>query len=418
METLLFVVIGVSVAVWLGQSAFVAAYVTTFFRARSNFAGVVRWPKYAIGLPLRGADPCLAEALGSLLNQDYPEFEIRIIVDGETAPARRVVEAVVKSRGARNVTIEPLRAPSATCSRYAAALAQYLNSLDDSVELVAFADADMIVPPDWLRHMAAALADPRVGGTLGNRWYLPESARWGSLVRYLFNVGAVVPMWLFEIPWTGALSLRLADMRRAGLADKLKRGMTEDAPVKSALAELGLRLKFVPFLTIPNREEIALPNCYQFIERQILWTRLYHPNWIFVVGYAVLSTTAMFGPIPAAIYFAAVGRTALVGTTLGYAVGYVAAMLLLLTLVAAANRRILRAAGERLPAPTLDRACRLAAAMPIAQAFFLLSTLRSQFLRRIRWRGVLYEIRGPWEIRVVEDRPVADAKSDGERMSL
>jgi len=418
MDVLLWIVVALSVITWLVQFAFVVAYDVVFLRAQSQTASLKRLPKFAVGIPLRGADPCLSEALNAVLDQDYPDFELRITVDNQSDPAWRIAEEVVRRRGANNVRIEVLRERRPTCSRYASSLVQYLESLDDSIELVAFADADMVVRPDWLRHMAAALADPRVGATLGNRWYLPESSRWGSSVRYLYNAGAVVPMWLFEIPWTGALALRLADIRRAGLVEKLKRGMTEDTPVKAALSALGLRMQFVPYLTIPNREEIGLSNCYFFVERQILWTKLYHPFWSVVVVYALGGTLAMLGPPLLLPYFLVVGNHAAAVAAAGFSAAYFAAMAVLLGLVAWANRRILRINGERLPTLTAGGIVRLLSAIPVAQTFFLIAVLRCQFKRRVRWRGVLYQIDGPWDIRVLEDgHHPADALT-GERMSL
>lgn len=418
MDVLFWIVVALSIVTWLVQFAFVLAYDVVFLRARSQTASLKRLPKFAVGLPLRGADPYLTEALNAVLDQDYPDFELRITVDDRTDPAWRIVEDVVRQRGASNVRIEALRERRATCSRYASSLVQYLESLDDSIELVAFADADMVVRPDWLRHMAAALADPRVGATLGNRWYLPETSRWGSSVRYLYNAGAVVPMWLFEIPWTGALALRLADVRRVGLVEKLKCGMTEDTPVKAALAALGLRMQFVPYLTIPNREEIALSNCYFFVERQILWTKLYHPFWPVVVLYAIGGTLSMLGPPLLVPYFLLFGNDAAAVAAAGFSAAYFSGMAVLLGLVAWANRRILRGNGERLPTLTLGGILQLLSAIPLAQTFFLIAVLRCQFKRRVRWRGVLYQIDGPWDIRVLEDGSHPEELSVGERMSL
>jgi hypothetical protein len=145
-----------------------------------------------------------------------------------------------------------------TCSLIGSCLVQFVSELDDSCKLVAFADADMVVPPHWLREMASALVDPTVGTTLGNRWYAPSSAKWGTLVRYMWNVGAVVPMWLFDIPWSGASVMRLSDVHRSGLAEQWGHGMVEDTPIKTAVQSLGLKLTFMPQLINVNREDIPL----------------------------------------------------------------------------------------------------------------------------------------------------------------
>jgi cellulose synthase/poly-beta-1,6-N-acetylglucosamine synthase-like glycosyltransferase len=68
--------------------------------------------------------------------------------------------------------------------------------------VLAVIDADAVPHRWWLRDLVAPLSDPRVGVATGNRWYMPEHANWGSLVRYLWNVGAVVQVWFNEMKST------------------------------------------------------------------------------------------------------------------------------------------------------------------------------------------------------------------------
>src|SRR5262249_25516930 len=147
----------------------------------------------------------------SLLIQDYPDFELRIIVDSREDPAWDLVQEILRQHKADEASLNnsarkygscsgihltTLREKRQTCSLIGSCLVQFVGERDDSCKLVAFADADMVVPPYWLRELAGALVDPAVGTTLGNRWYAPSTAGWGTLIRYLWNVGAVVPMWL------------------------------------------------------------------------------------------------------------------------------------------------------------------------------------------------------------------------------
>src|SRR5438270_8433287 len=46
-------------------------------------------------LPIRGADPSLAGCLRGLLNQDYPRYDIRIIVDSLKDPAWKLVHQML-----------------------------------------------------------------------------------------------------------------------------------------------------------------------------------------------------------------------------------------------------------------------------------------------------------------------------------
>jgi len=408
-------VLGVS---WVLQLLLALVYSSVFFRADPVLVTDDRLAKFGIGIPLRGADPNLAVAIRSLLDQDYPDFELYIIVDSREDPAWNIVNEMVRELGAENVHVATLKERRTTCSLYASTLVQYLEDLDESCQLVAFADADMIVPRDWLRQMATALADPQVGATLGNRWYLPTSSRWGSLVRRLWNAGAVVLMWAFEIPWTGALSMRRSDVHRVGLAEKLKRGMTEDVPVKSAISELGLKMKFVPQLTIPNREETDLANGYEFIERQMLWARLYHPCWSAIILHAVGTATVMIGPFLLVPFLLAAGATAAAAWVGCGALAYLFGMTLLLGIVSSANRRVLKARGEPMPPFSALRIARQLLAIPLTQVLYALAAVRCIFKREVQWRGITYRLNGPWDIQVCEERPTVAGELSDENISL
>ncbi|HEY3968195.1 MAG TPA: glycosyltransferase family 2 protein, partial [Planctomycetaceae bacterium] len=181
---------------WVVQLAPAVRYAATFRNSRPAQIANECLPKMCVHFPLRGADPHLALAMRSLLNQDYPDFELRIIIDSREDPAWEMVPEILRqyqqerdsaSEGGGTrcsaVHVTTLREKRRTCSLIGSCLVQFVEELDDSCTLMAFADADMVVPPHWLREMASALVDPKVGTTLGNRWYAPSTADWGTLVR-------------------------------------------------------------------------------------------------------------------------------------------------------------------------------------------------------------------------------------------
>ena len=399
----------VSLLYWFVQGLWALAYVTVLRRGRRPALPKARLPKFCVGMPLRGADPHLRESIQSILAQDYPDFELRITIDSAQDPAWNVVAETVQAAGAKNVRVTALKQSLSTCSRMNGKQIQFLEGLDDSCELVAFAAGDLIVPRDWLRNMATALADPSVGATLGNRWYVPAVGWWGTLVRYLWNVGAVVPMWMHEIPWAGGLAMRLADVKRSGLIDKMKHSMVEDAQVKSAMRKLGLKMKFVPPLIVPNREEITLPCSYRFIERQLLWTKLYHPHWTLVVLQAVLGTAVMFGPAVLAVVALAAGDW-LCGLWNGCDfAAYITGMIALTGLLEWGIRPILRSRQEKTASFSCTSLLRLWMAVPLAQLVHNCAVVACLFKKLATWRGVTYRIRGPWDIEVLEDKPCVAA---------
>ena len=73
-------------------------------------------PKAAVLLSVRGNDPFLVDCMESLLRQDYPTFDIRIVVDHETDPAWSVIQDVVARNKPSNVTISVLGEKFGTCT--------------------------------------------------------------------------------------------------------------------------------------------------------------------------------------------------------------------------------------------------------------------------------------------------------------
>ncbi len=121
-------------------------------------------PPVAVILCLRGVDPSLEHCLDGLLDQDYPRYEVWIVVDHADDPARGVAEQAIRRRGAGNVRIHVLSRPRETCSLKCSSLLEALAAIDDSYAAVAFLDADTVPHRSWLRELVAPLvADPGWG---------------------------------------------------------------------------------------------------------------------------------------------------------------------------------------------------------------------------------------------------------------
>ncbi|HEY4761846.1 MAG TPA: glycosyltransferase family 2 protein, partial [Thermoguttaceae bacterium] len=165
-------------------------------------------PRTAIVLCLRGRDPFLEKCLESLLKQDYPDYQLHVIIDNRQDPAWQVAESLAIRYGAERVCIEALDDRHSTCSLKCSAVTQSIGRLDDSFQVAALIDADTMPHRSWLRELTAPMADDHIGAATGNRWYMPEVSSWGALVRYLWNAAAVVQMYWYEIAWGGTLAVK------------------------------------------------------------------------------------------------------------------------------------------------------------------------------------------------------------------
>ncbi len=315
------------------------------------------------------------------------------------------MQSTIRELQADNVHVAPLRKRLSTCSLKCSSLVQLVDELDDSHEVIVLADADLESHTTWLRDLVTPLADPKIGATFGNRWFMPTEGWFGSLIRQLWNAPSLVVMYAIQIPWAGSLAIRSDVFRRGELRNKWSRAIVDDGPVRMAVKEQNLELRFVPSLIMANREECSLGFAYNFLRRQMTWTRTYVPVlWtallICPAIYVGLWTVALFlavacafqGSLEAAILFGA-------GATLLASVSTVLWLILDICV-----RRVIRRQGEAAPTVWSRQLSRLPIAMLFAAWFHVWAAVAATVRRRVIWRGVTYEIRGPSDVRMVDDR--------------
>jgi len=386
----------------VGQAVAVAKFVWTMRHARRASTAAGPCPKTAVILCLRGSDPFLAACLEAILHQDYPRYDLRIVVDSPQDPAWKIVEQTVARRGATNVRIQPLMSRRPTCSLKCSSLVQAVSELDASYEVVALLDADTIPHRTWLRELVAPLADERVGAATGNRWYMPASQSWGSLMRWLWNAAAVVHMYVYRIPWGGTLALKATILRKSDLLERWAHAFCEDTMLYPVLRRLGYRIAFVPSLVMVNREACRVANLFAWMRRQLFNARLYHPAWILVVGQGVV--VSIVQAVSVALLAAALGTSH--GSAAGWLIAgmalYGGTMIALLISLGVTIRRALAARGEPTTWLKVASLCRVGAAMLLTQVIYLAALLSALFLRTVEWRGIRYRVDGPGEIRMLE----------------
>jgi hypothetical protein len=362
-------------------------------------------PRAAVILPLRGADPSLRACLRGLLNQDYPRFSLHIVVDSRADPAWDLVhEVLAEGRGAATeVHVDTLRQPCATCTLKISSLIQAVAGLDKSVQVIAMIDGDAIPPRTWLRSLVAPLADERVGAVTGIQWFAPRHSTWGALVRQMWNAGALAQMYAFGHPWGGTLALRARLFRRDNLLGELRESFCDDSRAADLLRRLRLKVRFLPALTMVNRETIDLRGSCRFIRRQLLNPRLDFRPWPLLLGVNVGNALALTAAGVMMIVGLATGHLSWVwwfGPALGI---YFGGMMSGLFILQRRIRVIVRRRGQALP-PASSYLKSLIAAV-LAHVINTGCLVAAMAARRIRWRGVEYTLAGPRRIRLAEYHP-------------
>lgn len=215
--------------------------------------------KRAVILCLGGAEPFLFDCVRILLNQNYPRYDLKLVIDSLEDPAGKIAIDSIQQQQATNVLISPLTIIRKNCNLKCSSIVQTVLQLDNSYQVVALIDADTVVYLNWRRKLVTPLSDRQVGATTGRRWYLLTNVYWGSLVRYIWNVSTVVQMYLFGTPWGGSLAIKTQVLHQTGLLNK--RGQADsDTMIRSVLKKYEMQVKFVLSLVMLNREKCNLPS--------------------------------------------------------------------------------------------------------------------------------------------------------------
>ncbi|AKG23062.1 glycosyltransferase [Calothrix sp. 336/3] len=407
--------------IWLVIQVLLVGYVLFYLSAyRPNYLPNDKLPKTALIVCLRGADSLLFNCLRSLLLQNYPNYDVKLVIDSIDDPAWKIAEEAIQIRaacpkdsassqrninnfGADNVQITPLTIRRYNCSLKCSSLVQAVSELDESYEVVALVDSQAIAHPNWLRTLVTPLMDPQIGATTGNRWYVPTGNNWGTLVRYLWNICAMSQMCLYQIPWSGSLALKTEVIYQTELLEKWARAYREDTMIPGVLAQYGLRVKFVPSGLILNQQECDLPGLFHWMQRQLLACRLYHPRWWLVVTNAVVSIFLPYLLLITSLiaYFTHQPPVTIAG--LSTIATYLGGLIMLAIAIEQAVCKYSLHTHTKIISPAII--LKLLIGIPLTQWVYTTAILTSIRMSKVTWRGITYHIKSPWNIRLQAYHP-------------
>ena len=323
-------------------------------------------PATALICPCKGNERGLEENLMSLTRFDYPNYEIYFAVATSLDPAIKIIERV-KIASSHPVHIV-IAGPPTDCGEKVYNLQRAVEALPaEKFEVLAFTDSDVRLSKGWLNKLIAPLQDGRIGATTAYRWIIPSGS------------GADMIASAFASAWNAAIVTMLG--KPAG--DFCWGGGT------------AIRRKTFDDIKVLESWKGAVSD--DFANRQILITRVYSPRrW--QMGFAVhlsYCLTLLFG-IYVIFYCMADGVPW----------GQLFALLLAIPLLAAmkgALRTIV--VGEAMPvwkAKINQYAWVWPLLAPLVPFLFVWNFVMSLITKRIRWRGIRYELLSPNMTRIVK----------------
>jgi cellulose synthase/poly-beta-1,6-N-acetylglucosamine synthase-like glycosyltransferase len=395
--------------VWLGVESLRGG-----FRYLSYVKGELRrvrpafTPFVSVIAPCRGIDQGLRENLAALFRQDYPAYEIIFVTDSKDDLSLAVIEGLrAKFIDRANVNARVIVAGAAsTRGQKVHNLRAGVEQSDARSTVLAFVDSDARVHEGWLRALVAPLGDKedegdeRIGATTGYRWFIPVRGGFASHLRSVWNASIASALGANAAKnfcWGGATAIRRETFHQANVLEHWRGALSDDFALMRALRQSGLPIHFVPNCLTPSFEDCGFLELIEFTTRQLKITRVYaEPFWKSVLAGSFIFVTVFFGGVVLTITRAALGLSyfvPLVFVAVAFALG------------AAKAYVRLKAVELSLPAYSAELRRSLWAHVllwPIASALYLYNALAAAFSRRIKWRGIVYELKSPTETVIID----------------
>ena len=356
-------------------------------------------PAVNVVLCLRGVDPFLDDCIAGLLAQNYSDFHLYCVLDRADDPAAQVVERFVGDSRLHSVVVQIRRD---SCGLKNNALLTAIEKFQRQPEVIVSVDADALVDENWLRDLVAPLKDERVVASSGTRWFTASHKKMGSQVRHLWQLAALPQMYFYQVLWGGSLALK-SDFALEHVAPVWETALFDDVMIGGLAKRAGKKSIVLPSLVVVNREEAALPDVTRWMTRQLLDTKLYLKQYPLIFGHSVLVPLLILALL-AAMWWAPLAA----GCSLAVYFATCFACWVLLHRGAAEA-----VAGRGLPAtrPPAWWSFPVVGVL-VTQWTYLRAAIRATLLKRVDWRGINYEVKGPHQIRMQEYLPFKEARGE------
>jgi ceramide glucosyltransferase len=328
-------------------------------------------PPITVMKPLAGLDAGLADNIRSFFDQDYPQFEVLFAVRHADDPAAQVALDVMKEFPHIHSSLEIVGdAPTPNAKVFSLRrmfeIAQY--------EIVVMADSDTRVNRDFLKVLAAEMADEKVGMVTCPYRAVAGDSFWSELeaigLNTEFFAGVLVARFLIGMDFAlgPAIATRRALLNQIGGFERMQNYLAEDFVMGNLMASAGYRVVLSSY-RIEHR--IGTQNFGSNIEHRLRWARSTRRSRR--LGYIGQLFT---NPLPLALLLFAVDPKL-------YGITIVAVLFRIISAWAVANR-VLRD-------PLTLRQWLL---IPIQDLISFIIWLSGFFGQTVTWRGQRYNIRG------------------------
>jgi ceramide glucosyltransferase len=278
-----------------------AAWAARWFVRRPTASTPTAWPDISILKPLAGVEAQLSENIETFFHQDYPgAVQFVFGVQDAADSAIPVVKSLIERYPGRDIQLVVNGAMQGVNRK----VSNLINMEQVARNpLIVLTDSDIAVGPNYLRTVAAALAEPGVGAVTCLYRGLPSGGFWSRLSSMAahdhFLPATILGLMLgLARPCLGAtIALTRETLSRIGGFETVANQLADDYAIGKAVRQAGLRVVLPRMLVAHSSEEQSLR---EVVRHELRWART-----IFTVdplGYIMGGVTH---PLPLALVGAA-----------------------------------------------------------------------------------------------------------------
>lgn len=230
------------------------------------------------------------------------------------------------------------------------------------------------------------------------RWFIPNNNGFPTALLAAWNASVVTMLGGHDknFCWGGGTAVRRSLFEQMGMLDIWQYSFSDDYSLTAAIEKTGRQIVFLPECLTPSYIQTDFENLLEFTNRQIKITRLYRPKmWV-----TAFATHLLF------CFTFLLGLLVIFILTLESRPSADVVTLWFLPLLLASIRGALRIIGatEALPAARAEimgQSWIYIVVTLLVPFLYLINFCASLFGRRVRWRGIQYELISTEQTRVL-----------------
>lgn len=264
------------------------------------------YPSVAVIVPLTGNSPGMRLCLESLLDQQYPNYEIIFVTRDQDDPATALLQDLLAHRSrARQV----FSGPAQHCGQKNHNLLAGVAAAGTAPEILVFCDSTHLAPPDFLYQLIRPLIQGDADLTTGFHKIVPGDFNLPTLgmVWTVLAIHLLQGIPLLTQPWGGAMAMSRRLFEAQAVGRRWAETVVDDISLVPQLRRAGIKVKPVAAATLvtPLAGQ-SWGDWINWLTRQLLYVKFCLPGtWL---G-ASLAAYLLVGPIllAGAIILAGVG---------------------------------------------------------------------------------------------------------------